>query len=422
MATNLIKASSSLVLAVLVALTVQIFYFSPIDPVLLDIKPVSLTKDNQLQNIIKLGEGLLNEPEDVCVDKEGTLYTATRDGWIKRLPRNGNWENWKHMDSDSIIGITTAKDGGLFVCDVKKGLFKVTEEDGFSVLVSQVNGSQLRFADDVIEASDGNIYFSVVTTKFDPKDWYLDVLEARPHGQLLKYNPTSNETLIVLDNVAFANGVALSKDEDYIVLCETWKYRCLRHWLKGKNKGTTDILIENLPGAPDNINSAPDGSFWIALIQLTSEGLEFVHKYKITKHLVASFPRLINLVNGAKEKAMVVNVATNGKIMKKFDDGDGKVITFVTSALEFEDHLYLGSLNSNFVGKLPLYTSASKSATVVKVDTNGKIIGKYDDKDGKVITFVTMLCGGLRTTFTYVVLIPIYWKITLNQTIETSYV
>jgi len=54
-------------------------------------------------------------------------------------------------------------------------------------------------------------------------NWYLDVLEARPHGQLLRYNPMSNETVIVLDDLAFANGVALSKDEDYLLVCETWK-------------------------------------------------------------------------------------------------------------------------------------------------------------------------------------------------------
>ncbi|KAK7411861.1 hypothetical protein VNO78_03304 [Psophocarpus tetragonolobus] len=352
---NLFRVSSSLVVAVLVALTVQILYFSPIDPVLLDIKPASSTNDNQLQNIIKLGEGLLKNPEDVCVDKEGTLYAVSRDGWIKKLLSNGNWENWKYIDSLTLLGVAPAKEGGLIVCDTSKGLFKVTEDDGFSVLVSQVNGSQLRFADDVIEASDGNIYFSIASTKFDLQDWYLDMLEARPHGQLLKYNPTSNETVVVLDNLAFANGVALSKEEDYLVVCESQKYRCLRHWLKGSNKGTTDIFIENLPGAPDNINLAPDGSFWIALIQLTSEGMEFVHNYKIIKHLVASFPSLINHVNGAKKKATVVNVEAEGKIIRMFGDSDGKVINFVTSALEFEDHLYLGSLNSDFVGKLPLH-------------------------------------------------------------------
>jgi hypothetical protein len=68
--------------------------------------------------VIKLGEGHLKQPEDVCVDhKEGILYTATRDGWIKRLRRNGNWENWKHIDSSSLLGIATSKDGGLIVCD-----------------------------------------------------------------------------------------------------------------------------------------------------------------------------------------------------------------------------------------------------------------------------------------------------------------
>ncbi|KAI5445605.1 protein STRICTOSIDINE SYNTHASE-LIKE 4 [Lathyrus oleraceus] len=351
-----VTLTSSLVLAAFVALTVQVFYFSPIDPLLFEpTSSASSSKNNQLQNLIKLGEGFLKQPEDVCVDKDGILYTATRDGWIKRLVRNGNWENWKHIDSSSLLGITTAKDGGLIVCDATLGLLKVTEEDGFSVILSQVNGSQLLFADDVIEASDGNIYFSVASTKFGLHNWHLDVLEARPHGKLLKYNPMSNETVIVLDDLAFANGVALSKEEDYVVVCETWKLRCVRHWLKGINKGKTDIFIENLPGGPDNINLAPDGSFWIALIQQFSyERLRFVHTSKVSKHLVASFPWLFNLINGAVKSAMVVNVGAEGNIIRNFGDNEGKVISFLTSAVEFEDHLYLGSLNTDFVGKFPL--------------------------------------------------------------------
>lgn len=81
----------------------------------------------------------------------------------------------------------------------------------------------IRFADDVIEASDGSLYFSVASTKFDLHSWYLDVLEAKPHGQLLKYDPSSSETSILLEDLAFANGVALSRDQDYLVVCETWK-------------------------------------------------------------------------------------------------------------------------------------------------------------------------------------------------------
>jgi len=80
-----------------------------------------------------------------------------------------------------------------------------------------------RFADDVIEALDGSLYFSVASTKFSLHNWYLDVLEAKPHGQLLKFNPSSSQTSIVLDDLCFANGVALSRDEDFLIVCETWK-------------------------------------------------------------------------------------------------------------------------------------------------------------------------------------------------------
>lgn len=67
------------------------------------------------------------------------------------------------------------------------------------------------------------MYCSVASTKFGLHNWYLDVLEAKPHGQLLQYNPSSMETSVVLDDLCFANGVALSMDQDYLVVCETWK-------------------------------------------------------------------------------------------------------------------------------------------------------------------------------------------------------
>lgn len=81
----------------------------------------------------------------------------------------------------------------------------------------------ISFADDLIAATDGSIYFSVASTKFGLHDWGLDLLEAKPHGKLLKYDPSLNETSILLDSLFFANGVALSKDEDYLVVCETFK-------------------------------------------------------------------------------------------------------------------------------------------------------------------------------------------------------
>ncbi|XP_059316024.1 protein STRICTOSIDINE SYNTHASE-LIKE 5-like isoform X2 [Lycium ferocissimum] len=352
-------AISSFLVVIMVAISLQVLFYSPISPEILEIPSSSktftttFTSNNYLQRVKKLGEGFLDRPEDVAVDKMGILYTATRDGWIKRRHKNGTWESWRYIGRDSLLGLEVSSAGHIIVCDTEKGLLKVSE-DGVSVLASHVNGERIRFADAVVEASDGNLYFSSASTKFGHHDWYLDVLEAKPHGQLLKYNPSSNHTSVLLDNLAFANGVALSTNQDYLIVCETWK--CLKFWLKDKIKGKTEIFVDNLPGAPDNIKLAPDGSFWIALIELSARELHFVHKSRATKHLLATFPKLINWVNGAYHKAMVVNVRTDGKIIKGFDDPIGKVMSLVTSVLEFENHLYLGSLNCDFIGMLPLAT------------------------------------------------------------------
>lgn len=70
--------------------------------------------------------------------------------------------------------------------------------------------------------------------------------------------------------------------------------------------------------------------------------------------MLAPFPKLVEIVKSKIKGAMVVNVASNGTIKQMLDDSDGSVISFVTSALEFEGHLYLGSIQTNFIGKLSL--------------------------------------------------------------------
>ncbi|KAI9123160.1 hypothetical protein K1719_006049 [Acacia pycnantha] len=298
--------------------------------------------NNHLQNVVKLGEGIVKLPEDISVDKHGTLYTASRDGWILRLHRNGSWDHWKHIHSHTMLGITVTTQGDIIVCDSDKGLLKVTD-DGVTVLVSQVNGSKLRSVNEVVAASDGSLYFSISSSKYDAvHNWYLDWLEARPHGQVLNYNPILNETTLVLHNLSFANGVALSKDQHYLVVCETWKHSCLRHWLKGDKKGHTETFIQNLPAGPDNIHLAPDGSFWLALVPVPNlQKLGFVMSSKLLRHLMALFPKLISVVMSGNKKAMVANVGSEGEIIQILDDDEGKAVSMVTSALEFEDLLYL---------------------------------------------------------------------------------
>jgi sugar lactone lactonase YvrE len=65
------------------------------------------------------------------------------------------------------------------------------------------------------------VYFTEASTKYRMKEYMLDAVEARPNGRVLKYDPTTSSTSVLVKEANFANGVALSKNEDFFLFCET---------------------------------------------------------------------------------------------------------------------------------------------------------------------------------------------------------
>ncbi|VAH28055.1 unnamed protein product [Triticum turgidum subsp. durum] len=211
--------------AVVVSLAVHVALNCPIQPLPSPRPPPPAARyrpNNLLQGLEKLGEGQLSAPEDVYVDAAagGTLYTATRDGWLQRMHPNGSWEQWRFVGGTGLLGIAPSADGSVLVCDADKGLLRV-EEGRVTILASTVEGSTIRFADEAIEASDGTVYFSDASTRFGFDRWFHAYVESQPTGRLLKYDPRTGKASVALDNLSFANGVALSRDEAFVIVCET---------------------------------------------------------------------------------------------------------------------------------------------------------------------------------------------------------
>jgi hypothetical protein len=59
----------------------------------------------------------------------------------------------------------------------------------------------------------------------------------------------------MLTGLHFANGVALAADESFVAVAETGAYRLTRLWLSSPDPGRSDMLVDNLPGFPDNPGS-----------------------------------------------------------------------------------------------------------------------------------------------------------------------
>ena len=233
-------------------------------------------------------------PEDVAVDGDGRLYGGLQDGRIIRILSDGTQENFVTIEGGRPLGLAWAADGNLIVADAFKGLLSVSPTGEMTTLSTEAGGVPYAFADDVDIAEDGKIYFSDASDTYDQHEYMKDILEARPHGRLLMYDPASKKTSVLLQDLFFANGIAVSEGGDFVLVNETGKYRVTRYWLKGEKTGTTDIFIDNLPGFPDGISRGEDATFWLAIPSPRNPILDNAHPKPWLKNIFAKLPKSNN--------------------------------------------------------------------------------------------------------------------------------
>lgn len=338
-----------------------LFAPTPIDPAAYDPPappPMTgvLEPNTKLRDATPLAAGQIVGPEDVEIDADGSVITGLVDGRIVRIKPDGQIELVARTGTEAApgrpLGIARAPDGRLIVVDARLGLLAVSPDGDVSTLATDAGGVPFGFADDVDVASDGRVYFSDASDKFGDGEYLYDLLEARPHGRLLCHDLATGETEVLLDGLYFANGVALSQQEDFVLVNETYRYRITRYWLKGDKAGTSDTFADNLPGFPDNISTNRRGTFWLALFTVRNPTIDSLHPHPFWKKVLSRLPKA--LWPAPDPYGFVVALDEQGNILRSLQDPDGEKFREVTSAQERDGQLYFGTLSGDRVGRLAL--------------------------------------------------------------------
>jgi sugar lactone lactonase YvrE len=342
------------VVIVILLIIILISLKSPVDPVAYNAakKPAMtgvLAPNDLLQKAELLARGKVSGPEEVAVDEKGRLYFGTPAGTISRLLPNGVIETFATTGGRP-LGMKFDPKGNLIVADAYKGILSVDPQSVIKILATAADGLPFKCTDALDVAKNGTIYFTDASDKFSMNDYLLDMLEARPHGRLLRYAPATGKTTVLLSGLHYANGVALSKNEDFVLVNETYTYSIHRYWLAGPKAGTDDMFIENLPGFPDNISSNGKGRFWLALFTVRNDALDMLHQYPKIKSLIGKLPAYI--WSKSKRYGFVVALDEQGNITGTIQDPTGKYLYDLTSAPEYAGYLYLGSFHADRIGKL----------------------------------------------------------------------
>lgn len=341
-----------LALAVYLALTP-----SPIDPLAwTPPKAPAMTgvmePNDTLMKAELLAQGQIVGPEDTAVDSQGRVFAGLDDGRIVRIGADGKAETFVETGGRP-LGLAFDKSGNLIVADAWKGLLQVDPQGRMRVLTDSADGVPFAFTDDLDIASDGRIYFSDASSRFHQPDYILDLLEARPHGRLLRYDPATGRTETLLKDLYFANGVALSQNEDFVLVNETYRYRITRYWLKGERAGQHEVFIDNLPGLPDNLASDRSGTFWVALPSPRKADADVIQQMPWLKRQLTKLPRAV--LPKPVAYGLVIQVNEKGEIVRSLHDTSGQHLRMVTSAKPVNGVLYLGSLENDRIGRLPIH-------------------------------------------------------------------
>ncbi len=319
--------------------------------------------NDKLRAVELIGLNEIDGPEDVILDDDDHIYTGNRTGDIIRFfaPDYQRWEVYAHVGGRP-LGLAFDRQGNLLCCIGGMGLYRITRDRAIEKLTDETNrswfsvtdDSRLRLADDLDIAPDGRVFFSEATIRYEMHEWPVDCLEARGNGRIVCYDPATRTTRTVLKNLMFPNGICMTGDGQSFLFAETWGCRVSRYYFAGPKSGQVELVIGDLPGYPDNINRASDGSYWLALVGMRTPSLDLALKMpgfrkRMARRIAPDEWLYPNINSGC-----VVRFDERGNILDVLWDLGGENHPMITSMREHKGHLYIGGLLNNRIGRLKL--------------------------------------------------------------------
>ena len=303
-------------------------------------------------------------PEHIVIGPDGKLYAAMASGNLLRIDPDSGDREFVANTGGRVLGLTFDLQGRIILADAMKGLLALGDDGRTHVLTDRVSADDpVRYANSVIVAPDGIVYFTDASTRFAPSKWggtyqasVLDILEQSATGRVLAFDPTTTRTRVVARGLSFANGIAVSSDGNFLFVAETGRYRIWKIDSSARgldvhnNSPQARVLIDNLPGYPDNLMRGREGRVWVGLFRPRNPAADGLAQYPFARRILARLPRF--LLPLGKPYGHVFAFDENGRITDDLQDPSG-AYPETTGATETADRLYIHSLHAPKLGWVP---------------------------------------------------------------------
>ncbi|KAL9268125.1 STRICTOSIDINE SYNTHASE-LIKE 13-like protein [Drosera capensis] len=355
------------------------FHMGPIGghefkPVKHSIAPYKQVMDHwPKDNVSRLGRGRLEfvdevfGPESIEFDSMGRgPYTGQADGRVVRSEKlcargidSTTRKQWKvEKLCGRPLGLRFNKDtGDLYIADAYYGLLVVGPEGGLATTLTahDADGRPILFANDLDIHRNGSIFFTDTSSRYNRANHFLIMLEGESTGRLLRYDPSTKQTHVVLNGLAFPNGVQLSKDHSFLIFTETTNCRIMKLWLDGRKSGTLELMV-NLPGFPDNVRRNERGDFWVAIDCCRTAPQEVLSHNPWLRSMYFRLPFPMKWLvkwTGMRMYTVVSLLNENGEILQVLEDRKGVVMKLMSEVREVNGKLWIGTVAHNHIATVP---------------------------------------------------------------------
>jgi YD repeat-containing protein len=304
-------------------------------------------------------------PEHIAIGPDGKLYAAMTSGNVVRMAPDGGQQEVFVNTGGRVLGFDFDAQGRMIAADALQGLLSIDARGHASVLADRVSAEDpIGYADAVVVAPDGTIYLTDASTRFYPRDFggtypasVLDIIEQSATGRVLAYDPTTKEVRIVAHGFSFANGIALSSDGHTLFVNETGRYRLWKVGGRARKLNVqarsphAKVLLDNLPGYPDNLMRGREGRIWVGLFKPRNPAADSLAAKPFMRKVLLRLPRFLLPLGDSYGHIFAID--EDGRVTRDLQDPSG-AYPETTSATETADRLYVHSLHAPAIGWLPL--------------------------------------------------------------------
>ena len=220
---------------------------------------VIFSQDAQKVEFTKIAEGL-HFPEGPAWDGKGNLYVSScYGGYISKITGDGVTRFTDSTSNPSLKqtnGITFYKDGNMYACDYGLGaILRITPEGKSEIFINGYEGKRFNRPNDLAFDNNGNLFFT------DPKSYGKDKLD----GRIFRINLESKKVTLLMDSLAFPNGIAFFPDGKKLFVCESAKNRIINFDVESDGPLTNKQVFTELHGGdPDGIAFDIEGNLYAA--------------------------------------------------------------------------------------------------------------------------------------------------------------